>query len=127
MIDMNTGMKIKIFPDTDVEAYVRYIKEKGFNSTVYKDFILVEGSLKTEYIDKTALGNALIVARANRGISREEMSQAIGVSENAIFSWEIGRTIPRADNLKRFCEYAGINQKKLIEKVTVRRENDVKR
>lgn len=38
---MFEGMKIKMFPDTDVQAYVDLVKAHGFRVRVANDYVIV--------------------------------------------------------------------------------------
>lgn len=106
---LEEGMKIKIFPETNVESYVRFIREQGYKAEVYRDYIKV-GKKKKRFIDRTIVGTDIRKARKKKGITREQLAEAVGVSVTTVFSWEIGRTAPRAynyDELKKILDLKG--------------------
>ena len=47
------------------------------------------------------LGEMLIKARKDRGLSQEELAGQIGVSRSAVAKWESGRGMPDIKNIMR--------------------------
>ncbi len=93
-MEINTGDRIKVFEDTDVEAYINYIEiEKGFEAELYGDYIIV-GEPYVKHID-TSYAKQIKFFRKLRNMSREELAEACLVTEQTVWNWELGRTIPR--------------------------------
>lgn len=118
---MYQGMTIKIFPDTDVGAYRRYIKDCGYSSSVHKDYIKVGKPLRFNAVDAAKLGKILKKVRTYKRITREELSELIEVDENTIYRWETGTRKPTLANLSKCCEVLEIDREELIDKVSRQR------
>lgn len=54
--------------------------------------------------DATSLGDAIRRARLIEGLSQEELGEMLGVVQNTISAWEVGRTTPVRDHLDRLAE-----------------------
>ena len=52
---------------------------------------------------KISLHNLLHDTRVRKGLSVQELSSQIGVTINAVYAWETGRSRPRENNLKAIC------------------------
>jgi len=52
--------------------------------------------------------------RENKGITQEQMAEALNVTRQAISNWETGRTEPDIDTLQRLSDYLGITIEELI-------------
>lgn len=115
---MYQGMTIKIFPDTDVDAYRRYIKDCGYSSSVHKDYIKVGKPLRFNAIDSVKLGKILKKVRTYKRITRARLSELISVDEDTIYRWETGIRKPTLVNLTKCCEVLGIDREELIDKVS---------
>lgn len=114
---MYQGMKIKIFPDTDIEAYRRYIRDCGYSSSVHKEYIKVGKPLKVRALDGAKLGKILIKLRTYKRIDRPTIAKKIGVTEDAVYSWECGIRLPREAHLSKYCEILGVDKNELVESV----------
>ena len=115
MIKMQTGMKIKIFEDTDVDAYVDYIEECGYECHVKSGYILI-GDRKCGFsIDREKLGKILESTRKKKRISREKMSQIVGISESLLFYIEHGMASVKEERIHKLCEVLGLDKEQLLE------------
>lgn len=47
---------------------------------------------------------SLKAARVNAGLTQKEAAQEIGVDVSTIFSWENGKTSPKATHLEALCK-----------------------
>lgn len=94
---LREGMKIYIFPETDVSAYANLIREKGFKYEIGTNFIRVGKKRKQNY-NSEEYAKKLKKARKAAGLTRKELADKIGCAESTVFSWEIGRTAPREYN-----------------------------
>ena len=46
--------------------------------------------------------------RKQRGVSQRQLADALGCNQNEIFNYEVGWCKPRADRMRRICEYFGL-------------------
>ena len=92
-MELCEGMTIKIFPDTDVDAYVRYIHDCGYKCYRRSEFIRIGRKLH-EPIDKEARARKLREARKFSGLTRKQVAEKMKIKPETIYSWEIGRTYP---------------------------------
>ena len=100
------GMIIKTFPDTDVHAYVRWIRENGFKADIYRDYIRV-GKRRRNDIDRNEMARLIRTSRKARKLTREELSIRLGVSVDSVYAWEKGERIPRLSTLKDMGDFFG--------------------
>lgn len=107
------GMRIKTFPDTDIIAYTNLIEENGFSYKIYRDSILVGKKIRPEY-DKVKIGKVLRWAREKAGWDKKRIATRLWVTPTVINNWENGRTLPRKDDLLRYCKIVGIDAEKLL-------------
>lgn len=112
---MFQGMIIKIFPDTDIEAYRRYIRECGYSSSVHKDYLKVGKPLNNRGLDPAKLGKILLKLRTYKRLDRQTVAKKIGVSEDAIYVWETGRRVPKDSHLTIYCDILGVDKKELMD------------
>lgn len=93
-MEVSTGDKIKVFPNTDVEVYINYIEVvKGFEAELDGEYIVV-GEPYVKHID-TAYAKQIKFFRKLRHMSREELAEKCLVTEQTVLKWELGRCIPR--------------------------------
>lgn len=102
-MNLYEGMTIKTFPETDVDAYVRFIHDSGFKCYVRSGFIRI-GTRTHEPIDREARARKLRQARKLNGLTRAEVAEKIHVNEETLYSWEIGRTYPSKKNLQKLID-----------------------
>ena len=113
---MYSGMRIKIFDDTDKKAYMRLIDKAGYNCNVYSDRIVVGSKKRNEY-NLIEMGRQLKLARCQMRITRKDLAKRIWTNANTIGIWERGERMPAEDNLQRFCRAVGLNMESLKEAV----------
>lgn len=46
-------------------------------------------------------------ARTEANLNQREVADRMGISMNTIVEWELGRRIPRVDQLAQYCEICG--------------------
>jgi len=46
----------------------------------------------------------LKAARHNKGLTQEQLSEAVGVTSRTIGSWEKGGSMPNQDQIRKICE-----------------------
>lgn len=56
----------------------------------------------------------LVDLRKSRGISQEQLAEALGVSRQAVSRWESGDSTPDMTNLLGLCQYFGVSADYLI-------------
>ena len=110
---MYPGMRIAIFPDTDVRAYIQMINGLGYHSKKYRHYIEVGEPMKATY-DRLKLARTLRRARKAK-MKREDIARIMGVCEESVYNWEIGRTIPRKSNLRDYCRIVGLTEEDIKE------------
>ncbi len=46
-------------------------------------------------------------ARTEANLNQKEVADRMGISMNTIIEWELGRRIPRVDQLAQYCDICG--------------------
>ena len=59
-------------------------------------------------------GDRLKELRKNNNISQEKLGELLGVSSNAIYSWEISGTQPSLETINKLAEYFGVTTDYLL-------------
>ena len=62
--------------------------------------------------------------RNERGLTQQQLADALGVNKQTVCEWEHGRTFPRIDTLRKLAQYFGVTIDYLLEQ---RVEPSVKR
>lgn len=107
-----SGERIKVFSETDIRMYEKWIESQGFSYKFDGDYLVVLGKDNPQY-DKGLFSKVLNHRMKLRGISKEELAEKIGVTEYTIFTWRIGRFMPKADNLENIMKVLKISQEEL--------------
>lgn len=110
---LQSGMKIKIFPETDTRAYIEMISVHGFNSEVHHDYILIKERKKL--YDEVKIGRLIRKKRIAKKIYREQLAEIIGVTEDTVRRWEFGMQTPKSARLEKIIELLEIDGKELKE------------
>lgn len=93
-MELKTGDKIKIFPDTNIPQYVSFVQsELGFNAKVKGGYI--EIGEPYEWNRTSHYGNQIKRARKKKGWTRKELADKCGVKESTVLDWEFGRRRPK--------------------------------
>jgi DNA-binding XRE family transcriptional regulator len=50
----------------------------------------------------------LKAARVNRGLTQNDVAQALGVTKKTVSSWENGKTVPNIDKIEAICALYGL-------------------
>ena len=87
------GMKIKTYPDTDVEAYLRWIRDEGYNVSFRNSQIIV-GEKRRRENDLKDFSKIIRNCRTKSGLSREAFANKVGVTPETLFEWERGHRLP---------------------------------
>lgn len=58
--------------------------------------------------------DVLLNLRAKKGISQEELAQAVYVTRQAVSRWEKGETVPNTDTLKQLSGFFGVSINTLL-------------
>ena len=106
------GDRIKIFPETDVKSYLRWIKGQGYLCSVKGDEIVVGHKFILKY-NAEELGKLIFKKRMKKKMSIGDFADAVEVTAVTVFDWEIGRKQPRDYNLKSIVEVLEISQEEL--------------
>ena len=85
---MFEGMEIKVFPDTNINAYINMINDEGFDAFYQNGKIIVGKQLKNDF--------AINLARARRksGSTKKELADKLQLSYSSINDYEKGDRIP---------------------------------
>lgn len=97
------GMEIKIFPETEKEAYIRLIHENGFHCHIKRDRIIVGNRLR-DPVDKAEGAKRIKDARKLNGLTRQQAASRLGISRDTLVDWEMGRRYPNKKNRLRLAE-----------------------
>ncbi len=60
------------------------------------------------------LQDKLVLLRKEKGMSQQELSQALKVSRQAVSRWEVGEVKPSTDKLRRLSELYGVSADDLL-------------
>ena len=117
-----TGEKIKVFKETNTEAYIRVIREDGFKVTQKGEYLIVGERDKRKYGKKDwgkldCIGNRIHSIRKQMYFTTEELAEEIGTKANTIEAWEYGRTIPKGKTFERFLEFSGATREYIMDGV----------
>lgn len=117
-----TGEKIKVFKETNTEAYIRVIREDGFKVTQKGEYLIVGERYKRKYGKKDwgkldCIGNRIHSIRKQMYFTTEELAEEIGTKANTIEAWEEGRTIPNGKTFERFLEFSGATREYIMDGV----------
>lgn len=95
---MNTGDKIRIFPETDKNAYKDMIHDLGFNCHIKGNFIIVDKRRRLTDEEKRSIGRKITKAMKEQNLSRKDLAERIQVNEATIWGWQLGRFSPSEYN-----------------------------
>lgn len=117
-----TGEKIKVFNETDTEAYIRAIREDGFKVKQKGEYLIVGERDKRQYGKKDwgkldCIGNRIHNIRKQMYFTTEELAEEIGTKAITIEAWEDGRTIPKGKTFERFLEFSGATREYIMDGV----------
>jgi DNA-binding XRE family transcriptional regulator len=94
---MNTGERIRMFPDTDIGAYIRLINQKGYEAKVGVDCLIVGEPLKPP-TDRVKIGQSISKARKKFAYTVEELAEEVGVPKQTVIDWEKGNKVPNKEH-----------------------------
>ena len=94
---IHEGMKIKTFPDTDVSAYVHWIRSQGFDCYVHESDIRVGRKRFSNQMNPELTGELIRQHMKNEGISQKKLCKLLIASEHTIRMWIYGDCVPRSD------------------------------
>ena len=52
--------------------------------------------------------------RLNKGIQQKDLAISLGISQAAISDWERGKKNPKDENLRKLCEFFGVDERTLL-------------
>ena len=106
--------RIKVFPDTDVEAYIRYFRNQGYLCQLEGDELVIGKRVRLTY-KSTKLGKLIYDKRNAKQIPRGKFADMLGVTVDTVFKWEIGQRKPFDYNLNHIIEILEITEEELKE------------
>lgn len=101
------GMKIKIFPDTNVQAYKDMIYDEGYFCSLEDEYLVVGRPFKN-MSQKTWFSYSFNEWRVRAGLSKKEAAKMFGVLKPTIDRWESGATLPSSELRPTITEITGI-------------------
>lgn len=108
-MNLKTGDRIKMFEDSNIEAYGDLIENNGFRHriVIIKDetFMEVGAPIPSKKIDSRAWAKTF--RKSKRKYDRKEFAKLVGVTEQTVYSWELGRRLPKPIYWKRLSEVLG--------------------
>lgn len=120
-MNLKRGDKIKVFSNTDIDAYIYYFDSIGFNSKLEDGYIEITGyncqryKHKKDYANLQEIGNRIKDIRKKMFFSVDEIAEEIGTKPTTIYSWESGRTKPRGEAFQKFLEFSGATKEYVID------------
>lgn len=111
------GDFLKVFPDTDVMAYVAYLDSIGCRTKIMGDKIIVT-SVRDRGIKKkdlASIGKRMMHIRTLMYFSLKELADEIGISQELLDDWENGRKLPKGRGLENFCWFSGATKEYVLE------------
>lgn len=108
---MQVGDKIKIFPDTNINAYVDLIHNCGFNCYVSRGKTYIEIVAKRVKADRHLKETAKKISEAmyEKGLSEEKLAELVGLkSSYSVWNWTHGISSPSNDNKKKLKKILGV-------------------
>lgn len=73
------------------------------------------------------LATKIYSLRKARGLTMKEMGAIAGVSDTAVFKWELGEVFPKAPRIRRICTYFGLNFSLFYDETNDYYDNDLPR
>ena len=105
---ITTGLKIKMFPDTNVQAYKDMILDAGYYYAMDGEYLVV-GKPYKNLAEKTWFSYQFHERRFQMKQTTEELAKAIGVTKQTIINWESGVSMPKAEYRPIISEVTGID------------------
>lgn len=120
---MDVGDRLKVFPETDVDAYIRYFESIGLKSRLKRDYIEITGYYSGLRKTKKAKCNKMLddvskrikYIRQSMYFSVGELAKEIDTTPLTIDSWENGRMLPMGPAFERFLEFSGATREYIID------------
>ena len=91
MNEFQTGDTIKIYPNTDIKVYKRMINDAGFYARREGNLIIVG----EPFVKVPSYAKQIRSARIAKEMTRQQLAEVMGVSEYAVYDWEVGRHNPK--------------------------------
>lgn len=95
---MKTGDKIKLFTEQEKETYRRLLSSLGFNSYVRGNYIIVGKARRKGFEERRAIGRKITAEMKKKNLSRDDLSEMLGVQYYTIWNWQLGKASPNKTN-----------------------------
>ena len=121
---MKKGDKLKVFPDTDIDAYINYFDSIGLRSNLDNGYIIITGynqnirkkkSKSKDFEKLEEVGKRIRDIRKKMYFSLEELAEELGTKPITIDAWECGRIIPKGQAFQKFLEFSGATREYVID------------
>ena len=103
------GERIKIFPETNVPQYEKWISSQGYRFRRSGDYLIVLGKDYPKY-DKKQFAKLLTHRMKLKGLTEEQIATEVQVTEYTVWTWEIGRFMPSRYNLNKLMKVLDITE-----------------
>ena len=107
---LEEGMRIRTFSDTDVAAYVGWIRTEGYACYVHKDVIIVGRRLKPGHLNSKLTAALIKKHMKAKKISRKDIQKDLMVSESTVWDWINGIRVPSMYFRQNLLDLLGITQ-----------------
>lgn len=95
---MKTGDKIRLFTEQKKETYRKLLMSLGFTSYVRGKYIIVGKDKRRNFEERRAIGRKLTSEMKKKNLSRDELSEMLGVQYYTIWNWQLGKSSPNKTN-----------------------------
>lgn len=92
---LQEGMKIKTFPDTDVQVYVQWIRSQGFSCYIVKDGIRIGNRFRPANFNSEKTGELIKNKMRAKKIKIRQVADYLMVTESTVYQWTQGGRVPR--------------------------------
>lgn len=94
---MKEGERIKLFENTDVNAYIGLVNDMGFHAKLIGNYLYIGKPIKYNRgtVDLVKLGNRIRRARKEKGIDRTALAKLMNVDTQTVYNWERGCQCPK--------------------------------
>ena len=75
----------------------------------------LDGKPREAEVDKKLVGRQIRKIRREKGMTLEEFGKMLGVCKSVVCSWDVGKSLPRHDNLEKIADFAGMTVQELLE------------
>ena len=119
---LKRGDKIKVFSDTDTDAYINYFDSIGLTSKLENGFIVITGYNFRKYQGRGKdsqllqdIGKRIRDIRKKMYFTVDEIAEEIGTRPMTVYAWESGRRKPKGEAFQKFLEFSGATKEYVLD------------